>query len=234
MGMFISEERLFISPLHIYFLKSVALSYSFSHNWTGSLSSGPAGGALPGSQRAYVSLVLQEADPKRRFDGQDIYWGRHLSGNMRRTWETWDRDADEGSWGGEWGWSDLGNSAVLRKILESFPEEAQVSQKQARLRILWRSAIGHEQQWEVWPQYGDGRVPGQSSWGCHSIVLPAGNWSERRALLAATEIKCSSNTSSPGPRRLGISPLANRRKELTSNHLHYLVGVLGATNRNGS
>ena len=46
---------------------------------------GPAGGALPGSQRAYVSLVLQEADPKRRFDGQNIYWGKHLSGNIRRT-----------------------------------------------------------------------------------------------------------------------------------------------------
>lgn len=184
---------------------------------------GPAGGALPVSRRAYVSPGLQEADPKRRFDGQSIYWENTCP-------ETWDGDADEGSWG----WSDLDNSAVLRKILESFPEEAQVSQKQARLRILWRSAIGYEQPWEVWPQHGDGRVSGQSSWGCHSVILPAGNWSERRAPVAATEIKCSSNTSSPGPWRLGTSPLANRRKELTSNHLHYLVGVPGATNSNGS
>ena len=49
---------------------------------------GPAGGALPVSQRAYVSLGLQTADPKRRFDGQSIYWGKHLSGNMR-PWCRW-------------------------------------------------------------------------------------------------------------------------------------------------
>lgn len=67
---------------------------SFSHNWTGSLSCWPSRWSSASLTRAYVSLGLKQ-QTQREVDGRSIYWENTCQ-------ETWDGDADEGSWGLKW------------------------------------------------------------------------------------------------------------------------------------
>lgn len=150
---------------------------AFPWNWIGSLSCWASTWSSASLTMGLLVWALSKLSrPKDGIRWQNTYWGKRLLGK----WEgCQDSEAGEGQRDRGFGRSILDLSAVLRRFLEpeSLPEECEVSQKQP-LRILWHSVIGPEQPWEVWPQSGDGRVSGQSSWGNHSITLPAGNWSE--------------------------------------------------------